>query len=69
MKTRYIIHHHSQSGHCCFEYTVLDSTKPEMISDEHYRNTDGFLQYEAVCETFDLETATLVRDALNAADK
>ena len=51
----------SQSGHCCFEFTVVDTTKPKMIGDEHYNN-----QFKAVCECFDFDDAYKICEALNA---
>ena len=64
--TRYAIYNGSQSAHCCFYATVVDTTKPEMIHGEHYRGIDGQLHYEAVCECFSQEAAELVCKALNA---
>ena len=58
--TRYQIVSGSQSGHCCFEYTVVDTLKPLIICGCQYEG-----QFEVVCETFELEEATLVCDALN----
>lgn len=51
----------SQSAHCCFEATVVDTTNPVMIAGKHYEN-----QYEALCETFDHADADLICAALNA---
>lgn len=62
--SRYIIFNGSKSCHCCFEYTVMDSTKPDMIGDIHYES-DGVKHYETVCECFDLESAEMVCNALN----
>jgi hypothetical protein len=46
----------SQSGHCCFEYTVVDSH----IAQKH--SASG---YEAICETFEREQAEIICNALN----
>lgn len=51
----------SQSCHCCFEATVVDTTKPVMIGGEHYEG-----QFEPVCECFEVEDAETVCHALNA---
>jgi hypothetical protein len=51
----------SQSCHCCFSETVVDTTKPAMIGGKHYES-----QYEAVCECFEADDAKLICDALNA---
>jgi hypothetical protein len=58
---RYKIVEGSQSAHCCFEYTIVDTTKPVMIGGEHYKN-----QFEPVCECFEEGEAKLIADALNA---
>lgn len=60
-KPRYKIVEESQSAHCCFSHTVVDTTRPRTIGDEHYNNS-----YEAVCECFEEEDAILVCSALNA---
>jgi len=58
---RYKVVDGSQSCHCCFSETVVDTTKPVMIGGKHYES-----QYEAVCECFDAADAKLICDALNA---
>lgn len=65
---RYQIFNGSASAHCCFDATVVDTTKPEIIGGQHYKGRDGQLHYETVCECFSLEDAQLICDALNAAD-
>lgn len=63
---RYIIYIGSKSAHCCFEATVMDATKPEIIGGEHYKDSSGQFHYETICECFSLEYAELVRSALNS---
>lgn len=63
---RYNISKGSQSVHCCFKYTVVDTTKPHIISGEHYQE-DGQFHYDIVCECFSNEAAELICDALNGA--
>lgn len=58
--SRYQVIEGSQSYHCCFECTVVDTTKPVMIHGEHYNN-----QYEPLCETFGRADADLICLALN----
>lgn len=58
---RYAIVDGSQSVHCCFDYTVVDTTKPCIVGGEHYKG-----RFESICECFDEEQAQLVCDALNA---
>lgn len=64
---RYAIYKGSQSAHCCFDATVVDTTKPKIIGGKHYQDSrTGQFHYEAVCECFSEEDAELVRKALNA---
>lgn len=65
---RYQIFEGSQSAHCCFEATVVDTTKPKIIGVEHYKGRDGQLHYEAICECFDRADAERICAALNAAE-
>lgn len=65
---RYKIFNGSRSAHCCFNATVMDTTKPIIIGGEHYAESDGQLHYETVCECFNLKDAKLICDALNAAE-
>lgn len=58
---RYKVVGGSQSAHCCFDATVVDTTRPMMIGGEHYQG-----QYEAVCECFELADAEQIAAALNA---
>lgn len=58
---RYRIVEGSQSVHCCFGYTVVDTSKPYLIHGKQYEN-----QFIAVCECFYKEEADLVCRALNA---
>lgn len=48
----------SQSAHCCFEATVVDTTKPGW----------GAGRYEPVCECFERADAEKIAAALSAAD-
>lgn len=62
-KKRYIVVDGSQTGHCCFDATVVDTTKPTMIGGEHYNG-----EFEPVCECFDRADAERITDALNVAE-
>ncbi len=62
---RYAVYKGSKSAHCCFEATVVDTTKPKIIGGEHYRGSDGQLHYETVCECFCESDAEMVCRALN----
>lgn len=57
----------SQSQHCCFYATVVDTTKPFMIGDEQYCGRTG-PEYEEVCECFDEEAADRIAAALNRVE-
>ena len=61
---RYRVVDGSQSAHCCFDATVVDTTKPVMIGGEHYNG-----QFEPICECFDVEDATHIAAAMNLAAK
>ena len=52
---RYKVVEGSQSCHCCFDATVVDTTKPTMIGP----------QFESVCECFNEEEANLIAESLN----
>lgn len=58
---RYIVVDGSDTGHCCFDATVLDTTKPQLSGDG--RVLPG--RYEQVCECFEREAADMIADALN----
>lgn len=58
--SRYIVVEGSQSAHCCFECTVVDTTRPYLIHGKQYKE-----QFESLCETFDREDADLICQALN----
>jgi hypothetical protein len=63
-KGRFIVVDGSQSGHCCFQVTVVDTTKPVMIGGKHYNG-----EFEPMCECFDSEIAEAIAAALNAAEE
>lgn len=54
---RYQIVEESQSAHCCFRYTVIDTTQ-----------ADDFHPHRAICECFGREEAELIASALNALE-
>jgi hypothetical protein len=58
---RYRLVSGSQSDHCCFAWTVVDTTLPRMIQGEHYNG-----QFEPLCECVEEEDAKLIVAALNA---
>jgi len=55
MTERYKVVEGSQSGHCCFDYTIVDMNNKGWYEDE----------YESVCECFQLGDAELIVKALN----
>lgn len=56
----------SQSDHCCFDFTVVDTTKPVMLpGGSHYEDSNG-PQYEQVCECFCEEDADRIIACVNA---
>ena len=65
--SRYKVVEGSQSCHCCFDATVIDTTKPSMIGGEQYEGDNG-PQFDSVCECFEVEDANIICAALNAAE-
>lgn len=51
---RYIVVDGSESAHCCFEATVVDTSR---------------LTHVNICECFDFEEAVLIAEALNKMEK
>jgi hypothetical protein len=59
---RYKVVEGSQSAHCCFEFTVVDTTKPDLMGD----GTQYLDHFSIVCECFEREDADRIVSALNA---
>lgn len=57
--SRYKIIDGSESGHCCFDATVVDTQTPHSV----YRD-----EFHCVCECFDTEDAEKICAALNASE-
>jgi len=53
----------SHSGHCCFEASVLDMSKPKYHCDDVNMERDP-IDYECVCECFSIEDANLICEIL-----
>lgn len=64
-KTRYQVVAGSESAHCCFEATVIDTLNPIIYSGKHSTDRDGNLRYESICECFSVDDANKIADALN----
>lgn len=62
---RFQIIDRSVSEHCCFEFTVVDMTKPDMIGDKQFIHPKHGPQFESICECFEKEAAEWVANALN----
>lgn len=61
---RYEVREGSQSAHCCFSATVVDTTKPHILADgKQYQD-----HCDSVCECFEVEDAIKICAALNAAE-
>lgn len=61
---RYKVLDESQSGHCCFDFTVVDTHTPHpYYSHPYYSHL-----FYAVCECFEKDQAEQVAAALNAAE-
>lgn len=68
MMSRYKTVIGSQSWHCCFEVTVVDTQKPFMIGGERMFDDNGNPKFESVCECFDVQDAEKICMALNMMD-
>ena len=64
---RYQVIKGSQSCHCCFEATVVDTSKPDMIGETQFVGQYG-PEFEIVCECFDMADAEKICHALNMVD-
>jgi hypothetical protein len=63
---RYKIIEESTSGHCCFDYTVVDTSKPLILVDDAvWAQGNCETLYETVCECFEKNFAEIVCSALN----
>lgn len=60
--SRYVVEEGSNSGHCCFKFSVMDSTR-KVITLEN----GGKQSPEAVCECYEAAEANMIADALNRA--
>jgi hypothetical protein len=61
--SRFVVLKESQSGHCCFDYTVVDTDRPDLT----FATVLPQPRYEALCETFDREQADAIAAAMNTA--
>jgi len=55
----------SESGHCCFEATVVDTQTPTFIGGQRYQGSDGEPKCEQICECFDMADAERIAAAMN----
>ncbi len=63
--TRYRVVEGSQTAHCCFTHTVVDTTRPDLIGGEQYVDERIGAYFEIICECFGVEDAENVTAALN----
>lgn len=57
---RYKVIEGSESGHCCFKATVVDTQRPDSDYDPK--------QHSQICECFDMEDAEKIASALNGGE-
>lgn len=63
---RYEIREGSQTAHCCFEATIVDTAQPVRLSiDGELYAPNGEQQYANICELLDRDYAQMICDALN----
>jgi hypothetical protein len=68
MGDRYKVVEGSQSAHCCFEATVIDTRRPTMIVGKQFVRKIGGVevpQFDSICECFEESDAELICNALN----
>jgi hypothetical protein len=65
-KERFIVVEGSETAHCCFDATVVDTAKPQIVNGKQYRESDGRLAYEQICECLDRADAEMIAAAMNA---
>lgn len=58
--SRYIVEKGSDSGHCCFKWSVMDTHTKELINEE-----TGKYQLKCMCECFEKEDAENICNLLN----
>jgi hypothetical protein len=68
MNKRYRVVTESVSNHCCFEATVIDTENLNQSDRSSYHADTYGIHFKTVCETFTLEEARMVCNALNYAD-
>lgn len=66
MSNRFQVVDGSQSGHCCFEHTVIDTSRPVVYHGVPFVD-DGQQRYTSVCECFGRTEADMIAASLNAA--
>lgn len=63
MSKRYKVIEESLSGHCCFDFTIIDSSRKEVMNDGSITDDDF-----RMCECFERAEADLICNALNAME-
>lgn len=58
---KYVIFEDSLSGHCCFGYSIVDTTEGNNVDQLLHKGLN-------ICETFDVEDAIKICKALNFVD-
>lgn len=66
---RYAIIPGSDSGHCCFEFTVVDMYNSKEQTYTYTYKDEKYWEYAVMCECFDLESASKVCEALNYVER
>lgn len=64
---RYEVIPESNSGHCCFDASVVDTTRPLLIGGIQLKDGCGNLRHKAICECFDVADAERICTLLNEA--
>lgn len=59
----------SNSGHCCFEASVVSDDRPSLRQDKSVAESpEGVPQLDSICECFERQDADMICTALNNAE-
>jgi len=70
---KFVVVNKSISSHCCFDATVMDTTKPVTYNvkgkEIQFIDSEGVAHFKPVCECFTMDDAILICKALNDLER
>lgn len=68
---RYKVIKGSETAHCCFKATVVDTNRPHLDGNKKpmINGETQEIIYEVLCECFSVESANLIAESLNRETK